>query len=636
MNAQVNPPASNKKFNALSSAVLRFLARPSRKFPRQRRVWRVCAFVALLFWGYPSLAQQVDSVNASIDGAALERIQVLIEGGAYELAERLLIKQRPPFSDIDAWMAWENHLWNYYQQRRQWERMLERFDNLPRGLPEPIRNGLHTRAVRAHLQLRDGEGARHLLTRLLWRHNSSAEERSIWRRLMVRSYLQQDRMIDAQLALANYRAEYLPSDGAWQYLFATTMLKAGLPTAVTNELSALQTPEARSLTLLSRLRAQMLTPNRVIELGLKTVEKAEADSTELRDAWLIVAEAALNAKNAPTRVRAIEQVLLNPGSSVLQNLVNVSAEDLVSAYVELAETSGKAAKLVVGDDVRWITRANALAKGFPVAARSLYAFLVKNGTQGQSIDRAHIGLVQSLLKSDMQRILFQLYGENGVLAAFGDLPEPAAVSLSDLALKEGNVRRAAALTKHIIDAPRGISQRDWQLRQARMAIFAGEFERAVRDIQQWVNQATTLDPVTADRMMQLLFDLQSVGQHEAALDLLVRTQPLLVSPQQQREVIFWQADSLKALSRYDEAAEYYLRSAVTNGDSSDLWGQSCRYRAAEAMTKAGLVTDARSVYQALLKITQEPSRRADIQKQIQELWLLEAGEDSLDNEQTGV
>jgi len=55
----------------------------------------------------------------------------------------------------------------------------------------------------------------------------------------------------------------------------------------------------------------------------------------------------------------------------------------------------------------------------------------------------------------------------------------------------------------------------------------------------------------------------------------------------------------------------------------DPWAQTARYNAAEALQKAGLVDDARRIYEALLKVTREPARRSVLRHNIQQLWLLQ-------------
>jgi hypothetical protein len=90
----------------------------------------------------------------------------------------------------------------------------------------------------------------------------------------------------------------------------------------------------------------------------------------------------------------------------------------------------------------------------------------------------------------------------------------------------------------------------------------------------------------------------------------------------QREILYWQADSHKALRDYPRAAWLYLKSAtLLDAKGLDPWGQTARFQAAEVLADAGLPEDARRIYEGLLRVTREPDRRAAIKYKLQELWL---------------
>jgi tetratricopeptide (TPR) repeat protein len=95
--------------------------------------------------------------------------------------------------------------------------------------------------------------------------------------------------------------------------------------------------------------------------------------------------------------------------------------------------------------------------------------------------------------------------------------------------------------------------------------------------------------------------------------------------QQQREILFWMADAVRGEAKFEEAAELYFRSASFNNDGNDVWGQSSRYRAAEALAEAGLIQDARRVYESLLELTTDSKRRVILERALQQLWLKDHG-----------
>jgi HEPN domain-containing protein len=83
------------------------------------------------------------------------------------------------------------------------------------------------------------------------------------------------------------------------------------------------------------------------------------------------------------------------------------------------------------------------------------------------------------------------------------------------------------------------------------------------------------------------------------------------------------AESSYALTQYANAAMLYLRSAKTEeGSMHDQWALSARLKAAEALVKAALYDDATTVYQQLLKLTGNASRKAMIEQEMQHIYLL--------------
>ena len=117
-------------------------------------------------------------------------------------------------------------------------------------------------------------------------------------------------------------------------------------------------------------------------------------------------------------------------------------------------------------------------------------------------------------------------------------------------------------------------------------------------------------------------DLQTLQANQQAITHFRRLLTLAISPKHRREILFWMADSFKAMQEYERAALMYLQSAMYTGpDSMDPWAQTARFNAAESLQKAGLVDDSRRIYQSLLKVTKEPARRSVLRHNIQQLWL---------------
>ena len=73
-----------------------------------------------------------------------------------------------------------------------------------------------------------------------------------------------------------------------------------------------------------------------------------------------------------------------------------------------------------------------------------------------------------------------------------------------------------------------------------------------------------------------------------------------------------------------------MRSAtLLDPRAMDPWGQTARYNAAESLSKAGLVDDARRIYRSLLRVTEDADRKGVLRMRLQQLWLSEAAGDNV-------
>ena len=580
---------------------------------------------------YPSATLTLD--EASGNQFAFDQVNALLAAGAYGLAERHLINQRPPISRKAAWMRWEQRLWSLYLARSRWQALIERISSLPADLPARFLHEAGVNQVAAHLKLNQPEKARELAVQLLWKNDVvstrvAADIAANLRRLIVSSYLVEGLSNEARIASLRFQREFNPTDETWLSIYARTLLKTGRPDLVTRELASSTLPSMRQLLAISRLRDGSLTPNQVIDLSLPNARSAESDDKEARNWWSIVAEAAKMANNPTIRVLSLEEALSLPSDASTEYVpVDISTDALLAAYDELVVSSDLKSRLVEDDE--WISEGDRTSGDFPAVSRAIFAYVARNGLDLNQVELANGKLALSLVNAGMERLMFRLYGNLGAIAGFQSLPDELVYSLADQAIEKSLLRRAAALTKHLKIPPNNISPDEWQLRQARLAIFSKDIDRANRILQEWIMSKPQIAEDEADRMLQLVFDLQAIDEHVMASALLAQLHGQLAAPRQKREVYFWKADSLMAQKQYESAAENYLASASTFGDINDLWGQSARVKAADAMLEAGLIDDARSVYQTLLDVTTDRARRSELTQRLQKLWLKQPVENSL-------
>ncbi len=163
---------------------------------------------------------------------------------------------------------------------------------------------------------------------------------------------------------------------------------------------------------------------------------------------------------------------------------------------------------------------------------------------------------------------------------------------------------------------------DWQLRQSRVLVLGGRYQEGNQVLQNLIADYQQPEIEQTDRILQVLFDLQTVDLHQQAITHFNQLLKLEIEPKQRREVLYWIADSYRGLEKYDQAALLYLQSAMlTAPDAMDPWAQTARFNAAESLQLSGLTDDARRIYQELLAISDDVARRSVLNHKIQQLWL---------------
>ena len=576
----------------------------------------LCAGLLFLFQA-PLLARAADN-------DALERIRVLTKGGATQLALRLLDQYQPVATQTESWMLWEKQRYALYRAQRNWAPLAERATSLPAGLPPEFVHWAKTEAARARLSAGDADGARRVLRDLLWQEQGSREERAEWRQLVIRSYLIENNVSDAHTALQQYRADFQVAGPVWRLLEATILIRAGKARDAYALVGDIKTHDGQLLTLLAGLQGDRLPPATVLTRALSLAEATRNKPALNHQAWLLVAEAAVRANDPLRRMYALERALTDAREHAAPDaLLVANADDLWQAYERYAEAVGNEARLLVGNDAAWLKKAEVYKRDDAMQARAFYAFLVGHA----DIDTRKLAqrrFVDSLIEDGRTEVLRALYAESRRYPDLKAVPEYVRYRLADQALTDYDITFAARLMQGLESPPAGEDPDDWALRRARVLIYAGDQRGAVQLLNGILAGKEKLGDAFAERFIQVLFDLQAAEHHTQAIALLEAVFQLATNPRIQRECLYWTADSKAALGEHQQAAELYLRSATyQHPTGGDMWGQTARYHAAEELGKAGLTQDARLVYQALLRHADDAKQRAVIERNIQQLWLIE-------------
>jgi len=553
-----------------------------------------------------------------------DRVEMLSESGATQLALNILETEQPSVDDIDAWQRAERLRIGIYAGQGDWDALAARLDRIPAELPLIHQHRLLTHAVELMLQSGEGGRSRKYLRELIWRSSGDSTQIAHWRRLVIRGYLQEGLLEDARTAMSRYQREYAPTDQDWSYLYGLTLLKSGAFEQAAARLSLVQFDRARALMWLARLRGGTDDPLTVIEQAdalYAKIKEADDQPIAMQRLWALQAEAGEAAGDAQLRVKALEKLF----SRVLKEDAELSQKftpgDLWQAYDLLGAEIGNRDNLLVGDTEAWLMRAAELKTRNKYDARAIYAFLAMRASDSEQRDRLHGNFYDLLRDVDLELVGLSVYTDPGRFPEIEDIPPSVRHRIVRYAVQTRNLGLAAEMARDLTAPLAGQSPDEWNLIRARLAIYSGDLASGQALLDDLIRARTLLPDDLADRILQLVFDLQNVDQHDRALMLFRLIQERAQSAKIRREIFFWIGESLKAKGEYDNAAEYYIKSASYGGNHGDVWGRSARYHAAEALAEAGMVQDARDIYTDLQQEVTDPGQFMSLERKLQELWL---------------
>ena len=570
---------------------------------------RLHRYVRPLILGWMLLVPGAVVASDVFTEQTLEPIDALLASRAWRLALRAIDTAQKDAVTAQ-WQDLERRRLLVYRNLPDVTALAERVARLPAETPVEFRRWALEQLLDASLAAQDLSDARSAFEQLVTVNDPDAVRP--WRLRLVRAYVDADRIAEA-LAVFTPLAE----DDDQRALNAELLLRAGREREAFERVTGLKSPEAGLWRVIAAKRLGLYAADDVVrELALLVREFKDRPDLQ-RVAWLARAEAAAEIGQLARRVNSLEQAFrLDPKPAT--GLFNTTADDLWSAYFALARNVAQAKQLSLGPAA--IARADAYRKTDPYAARALYAWnaVEANGAEVRAV--AHDRLVASLSARKLDAVTRALYTQS-TRVVFADLPDGVRRTLMNEALARHDLPAAARFARELDTPPPEVSERDWTLRRARLLLYGGEEKAAVELLDGLVTEGD-FDVEFARRFLQVVFDLQAMGKHNEALALLDSVYTRVDNARMHRELLYWKAESSAALKHFAEAAELYLRSARFDGDDgSDRWGQSARFRAAEALAKGGMTKDAEAVYRGLLKETPDTDQRVLIEQNIERLWL---------------
>ncbi len=572
--------------------------------------------------------------------AVFAKIRELMMLGVPELALSYVQSVQPEASEqtIGYWLQLEQRRYHLLAQLEHWQAIVDRETSHQAMyqkflIPYADRNWFRTQQIRAYLQLRQYRLGLSTMRRYLWQEKDEidADVVALWRRLIIRSYLNLDAVQDAQRAMRRYRQDYgdqLDDSGhEWRLLQAQLLMRSELFAEAEQILQSIDHPEGRALQLLAQYQAKRLSAADIEAQLVKALDNSELDNRTQSLFWYVRLQMAVMQQDYAAQAVALETIYYLQAAGYLHSVYSdaeqqVAVDHLWDAYQQYGLQLGNRFNLLRGDDAGWYAQASNLYENEPQQAKALLAVLAFNATQQEHRSLA-MKQIAGLLEQHEQGLdlVYRLFMNSHQISNLEQVPVEVRYRLVDHALASADVQTAARLMEQLQKPPEGQDQFLWNLRRARILILGNQYKEGVDILLDAMNEVQELAGEQIDQYMQVVFDLQNVQQHALALQAFEQLERKPLSAKLQREITFWKAESYQQLGDYQQAAFLFLKSAIPPDNKIDPWFHTASFRAAESLAQAGLVEDARRQYLRLLKYTLNSARKAVIRQRLQQLRL---------------
>ena len=536
--------------------------------------------------------------------------QKLDELGLYLLADPLLV----PDSESGE------------RQRRRWH-LLER-----QGQLDPLQKEIADAFEKAQGALRVELGLR--LGDILLRANKSHEARTVFETLaeevaegtgihqqilerIVRADFHEGRYAEALRAARAVDIQYSPDQPSWRQLLGLVLLASGQSAEAATVLSELSSVEARLWEVYARWQGKALSSGTaLIAIGEIKIPADNRRVAALRSA--MIAKMADAPEFLDTRGLALEA--LAQSAVELPPLVQIDVPPrLIDAYSVLAEPQIGGAELLLDNPEQMTAYLNRSGSQSDVRRRALAVSLLRLARDRTSSDAITLWLLHHLIEQGLNRLITLFFIDGTLGVDLEQLHPEAIMLLVDETLRGNDLPLAARLQSLMDEPPVGVDHGAWTVRSARILILGGEAVRGARQLGEWLSGIQQITPDSLDRIMQIMFDLQFIGEHGLALELFEIAAPLTQSEGHRRELFFWSAQSFYEVGDFALSAAYYLESARLAGEHNPFWQKSALYQAAQALESALFYDDAAKVYKRLLGSSPDPKMQAKLRYRLAQI-----------------
>ncbi len=547
--------------------------------------------------------------------------------GAPEFALDRVNQEQQSFSTPEHWMALESLRLDIYREEGYWDKLDKRvslYDAINFLSPEFLASA---RLSQINALIRSGalDAASSYLTKLKLDDKLALNiDRDELADIEVALHAERGEFVEAAQRLTAYlRADDSRSTGLRRQQLAYYQLRAGRAVDVPAEWI-----EKGGILYAYQLLGRLITGQAAAEKVARMAQAAIYDGPQRLAEPAFLGVAALSAELDESYDAAIEfwerYLSARRDEDKLDKLFDASLSRLDRLY----QRFGKALLVGASSGESSFMYGMSFVQERPARARSVFRVLMTAGETEEAALAAE-QFAQSLWGDKRIELLvgFHLAGQG--------LPANAS-SHAWYLLSQGLIQQdmsvdAANIVATLDTPPEGMTPFAWALKRSRLLVRSGRLDEGLMILRAELEKDWLLDDLKIGQAMQIGFDLQLMGEHARAIDLFNRLYPLAKATRVKRELLFWIGDSYNAQQDSVVASQYYLRSAtLENAFAFDPWAQTARYKAAEVLTQAGYLRDAKSLYLALYKATADASRRASIRQKLDALAVLSMESESGD------
>lgn len=562
---------------------------------------------------------------SSIDAQNLAVARSLVKTGALNLALDYLQRHPPSVASIAIWEAWAEQKWSILILLEDWYALKQDAHGLPASFGAAKYLAIPYEA-RAMIALGELDAARQLLQPALLQKDIPLHIQKSVREQLIALYRARGDYVNAKIEAIRFHDEFKPQDSAWFIQRAVIEYLADDAAGASQLLGPIASIEAKLLQAYFRLRAGEIDATAALLLMHRQLARKRITDDEKKLAYALKATAGQHVDEAAklAQIQSLEQYLVTGDVDLYPDVTSHTPESLKNAYLQLSDLLINTALINPGRSSLKFTLAQQAEKAeLPIKARALYAdVMLGQGDEALGL-AAKRAFVNSLVQAEQYTLLSRLLGKQKIMGDFKHVGSATSAKILNFALAQGDANLILAIAPHLGEAPENIDSQDWILQKARVDIFAGRFAHAQDKLENWIDQHDTLTGKDVDRVLQAVFDLQSVQQNDLSLVLFEKISDKTNSKRHKREILFWRAQSHDALDERTTAAQLYLRSAMVEANGFDQWGQSARYHAAYTLMEAGAYFDARRLFEALQSVATDTARHTTIKQALQRLWLIE-------------